>query len=80
MNYYKQGHIDFSIVFLLAIGFIIGSFLGSKFAMQLPQQTVKKIFASLMLIIAIKMLFFDNAGKKPETHNTTVSNVTSGKA
>lgn len=65
MNYYKQGHIDFNLVFILAAGFIIGSFLGSKLAMNIPQEMVKKFFAILMIVIAVKMLFFDK--KKPES-------------
>jgi hypothetical protein len=59
INYYKQGHIDFNIVFILAIGFVIGSFLGSKFAMNIPQEIIKKCFAILMIYIAFKMLFSD---------------------
>lgn len=64
LQYYKQGHVDFRIVGLLAIGFLAGSFWGSKIALSLPQDTVKKIFAVLMIIVAIKMLFLDKA-KKP---------------
>jgi uncharacterized protein len=59
LNYYKQGHVDFKIVGLLAIGFLAGSYFGSKIALSLPQDTVKKIFAAFMIIVAIKMLFFD---------------------
>jgi len=70
INYYKQGHIDFNIVFILAVGFVVGSFLGSKFAMNIPQAFVKKSFAMLMIIIAMKMLFFDNkdSGKDKNNH------------
>ena len=59
LQYYKAGHVDFSIVGIIAIGFVLGSFLGSKFALSIPQETIKKIFAVMMLLIAIKMLFFD---------------------
>jgi len=59
LAYYKQGHIDPKIVGLLAIGFVAGSFLGSKISLNLSQETVKKIFATLMIIIAVKMIFFD---------------------
>jgi uncharacterized membrane protein YfcA len=64
IQYYKQGHVDFNIVFILAIGFVIGSFFGSKISLSIPQQTVKRIFAILMLVIAVKMLFFDNIQEK----------------
>ena len=59
LNYYKQGQVDFRIVGLLAVGFLAGSYFGSKIALSLPQETVKKIFAAFMMLVAIKMLFFD---------------------
>ncbi len=59
LQYYKQGHVDFRVVAIIAIGFLLGSYFGSKIALSLPQETVKKIFAILLLIIAIKMLFLD---------------------
>lgn len=64
LQYYKQGHVDFRVVGILAIGFLVGSYFGSKIALSLPQETVKKIFAVLMVIIAVKMLFFDNTKKE----------------
>ena len=63
MQYYKQGHVDFKIVGLLAIGFLAGSFFGSKIALSISQETLKKVFAMLMILIAIKMLFLDKSGK-----------------
>jgi uncharacterized membrane protein YfcA len=59
INYYKKGYVDFRYAGLLAIGFVVGSYLGSKFSLSLPQMTVKKIFAVIMLIVALKMLFID---------------------
>ena len=69
MQYYKQGHVDFKLVSIIAVGFVIGSYFGSKFALSLPKETIKKIFAILLLIVAIKMLFFDNA-KNAAKENT----------
>lgn len=59
LNYYKEGQVDMKIVWLLAIGFLAGSYFGSKIALSLPQATIKKLFAILMLIMALKMLFLD---------------------
>ena len=70
LQYYKHGHVDFRIVGILAIGFLAGSFFGSKIALSLPQETVKKIFAVLMILIAIKMLFLDKPKKTGEGENT----------
>lgn len=59
LNYYKKGYVDFRYAGLLAIGFVVGSYLGSRFSLSLPQLTVKKVFAVVMLLVALKMLLFD---------------------
>jgi len=61
IQYYKQGHVDFRVVGILAVGFITGSYFGSKLALSFSQETVKKIFAVLMILIALKMLFLDKS-------------------
>lgn len=59
LQYYKQGNIDFKVVLLVALGFVIGNFFGSKLALSLDDTKLKKTFAILLIIIATKMLFFD---------------------
>ena len=61
INYYKKGYVDFRYAGLLAVGFFAGSYIGSKFSLSLPQDTVKKVFAIVMILLAIKLLF---SGKK----------------
>jgi uncharacterized membrane protein YfcA len=58
-NYYKKGYVDVKAVGLLAVGFVLGSYLGSKYALSLPQETLKKIFAFFLILLAFKMLFMD---------------------
>jgi uncharacterized protein len=55
-NYYKAGHVDIKFALILAGGFLIGSFFGSKYALTLPQATLKRIFGVLLLLVAAKML------------------------
>src|ERR1700712_992551 len=43
MNYYKQGFIDVKVVALMSITFILGGWRGSKIALSLPQEILKKI-------------------------------------
>ena len=64
LQYYKQGHVDPKVVAILAIGFLAGSYFGSKIALSLPQETVKKIFAIILLLISFKMLFLDKKVKE----------------
>jgi uncharacterized protein len=58
-NYYKQGYIDVKVVLVMCAAFVIGGYVGSKFTLSLPQETVKKIFAVILLLVAGKMLFID---------------------
>ena len=56
-NYYKAGHVDIRIAILLSIAFIAGSYFGSKIAITIPQDLMKKIFGVVLLLVALKMLF-----------------------
>lgn len=68
-QYYKQGQVDFRVVLIVAAGFVIGNFFGSKLALSLNDKMLKKIFAVTLILIAIKILFFD--AKKDKVENTT---------
>lgn len=59
MNYYRKGYIDVKVVAIMCAAFVVGSWFGSKAALTIPQELLKKIFAILMLVIAGKMLFID---------------------
>ena len=65
MQYYKQGYLNVNYVAIIAIAFVLGGFLGSKLALSLSDEKMKKIFAIVMMLIAIKMLFFDTSKPKP---------------
>lgn len=66
LQFYKQGYIDIKVVAIISVAFIFGSYFGSKIALKLSQDNVKKIFALVMLLVAVKMLFFDNKKANPE--------------
>lgn len=62
IQYYKQGYVDLKVVLIISLAFLFGSYFGSKIALRLPQDTIRKIFAVFMILIAIKLLFFDKKG------------------
>ncbi len=66
IQYYKEGYVNISYVLTVALAFLIGSYFGSKLAISLSDEKVKRIFAITLMLIAIKMLFFD----KHKTHDT----------
>ena len=51
--------IDLKIVGLLGVGFIVGAFFGSKLALTIDQELLKKIFAVILFYTAFKMLSWD---------------------
>jgi len=59
INYYKAGHIDIGVVVVMSISFIAGGWIGSKLALRLDQETVKKIFAIVLFYTAFRLLHWD---------------------
>lgn len=55
-NYYQAGHVDFKTALIIASTFFIGSFLGSKFAISIDQQLMKRVFGVIILLLSIKMI------------------------
>lgn len=55
-NYYKAGQVNIKFALILAAFFLVGSFFGSKLALNIPQAMLKKIFGVLLLLVAAKML------------------------
>ena len=42
---------------LIAVFFVVGGLIGSKFAVSVPQNILKKTFAFVLLVVAVKMFF-----------------------
>ncbi len=62
--YYQQCQrmgtpIDLKIAGLIAVGFIVGGYFGSKIAIVINQDLLKKIFAVILFYTAFKMLSWD---------------------
>jgi uncharacterized protein len=53
--------IDLRVVGLLAAGFVVGAFFGSKIALAIHTDLMKKIFAVILFYTAFKMLGWDSA-------------------
>ncbi|HEY4324719.1 MAG TPA: sulfite exporter TauE/SafE family protein [Mucilaginibacter sp.] len=56
-NYYKAGYVNVKYALVIAVVFMIGGYLGSKLALNIPASMLKKIFALLLVIVAAKMIF-----------------------
>jgi uncharacterized membrane protein YfcA len=56
-NYYKEGYVDWKYAALIAVFFVIGGYIGSKFALQIDEKVLKKIFGFVLLLVAGKLIF-----------------------
>ncbi len=73
IQYYKQGYLNVNYVLIIASAFVLGSFLGSKLALSVSDEKMKKIFALVLLLISLKMLFFDKSKPLPAKDPATAS-------
>jgi len=66
-NYWKAGEIEFATALWLGLGFVVGGYLGSQLALWVPESfkmtstwtidsPMQKLFALLMIFVAIRML------------------------
>jgi uncharacterized membrane protein YfcA len=53
--------IDFTVIGLLAAGFLVGGYFGSSIALRIDKDSLKKIFAIILFYTGIKMLNWDQA-------------------
>lgn len=57
MNYYKADSLNIKAAMIMCVTFVIGSYLSSKFAVSLPEVTIKRIFAIFLMAYAVKLFF-----------------------
>lgn len=73
IQFYKAGYVNIKVTAVIAIAFFIGSYFGSRIALTVPQEILKKCFAILLLAIGIKMLFFEKHISDKETNAPSVT-------
>jgi len=56
INYYNAGYVNLRAVGFMVVTFLIGSYISSKFAINLPDYILKKVFAIFLILYAIKLL------------------------
>ena len=54
-TYYRAGHLDVKAALLIVAGMAVGAMLGSQLALHVDAALLKKGFAVLMVVMAVKM-------------------------
>lgn len=55
-TYFQKGYVDVRVAALICLGFVIGGLIGARFAVDLPEVFLRRLFGSAMLIVAIRMI------------------------
>ncbi len=56
-EYYKAGNADLKAALLIALGFVVGGYFGGAWAQQLPEVALRRIFATVLIVVGIRMMF-----------------------
>ena len=57
MEYYRAGEIDFKVGLMMAAGVLIGAYFGGAWAQTMSNQLLRRIFAVVLVGVAVKMFF-----------------------
>lgn len=55
-NYHKEGFINWKMALMVSILFMVSGYFGSKLALKIDQQLLKKIFGVFIILAGIKMV------------------------
>jgi uncharacterized membrane protein YfcA len=55
-NYYKQGYVNFKFAIVVMFAFLIGGYLGSVIAVNIPERPLKIGFGILIIILGLRMI------------------------
>lgn len=58
LTYYKRGFVDLKIAGLICLGFFVGGLIGAKFATEIPDEILRKIFGVVLFAASLRMIFF----------------------
>ena len=55
--YWRSGQVNVKAAMLIAAGFFIGGWVGGSLVQYISELTLKRLFAVLLVVVAIKMWF-----------------------
>jgi len=57
LKYYRAGNADLKIGLLVALGLFLGGYFGGMWAQKVPDLVLRRIFAVVLAVTAIRMFF-----------------------
>ena len=55
IEYWRGGHVDVRIAALLALGILIGAFIGARVAIGLPNELLQRAFGVLLVLVGLRL-------------------------
>ena len=55
IEYWRAGYVDVRLAILLAVGILVGAFLGARLALVLPDELVQRMFGVLLVLVGIRL-------------------------
>jgi len=56
LRYYYSGHVKLSVAAFLAIGFLLGGFVGAHLAQRIPDMLLRRSFGFVIFLVSLKMM------------------------
>ncbi len=56
-KYYRAGDVDVRLAIRIAVGFALGGWIGGGWAVHIPEIVLRRGFAVVLIIVAVRMLF-----------------------
>jgi uncharacterized protein len=55
LEYWRAGHVDVRVAALLALGLLIGAFIGARVAIGLPNELIQRAFGILLVLVGVRL-------------------------
>jgi uncharacterized membrane protein YfcA len=55
LEYWRAGQIDVRVAAVLALGLLIGAFIGARLALGLPNELVQRAFGVLLVVVGVRL-------------------------
>lgn len=55
LEYWRAGYIDIRLAVLVALGIVVGAFIGARVAIGLPNELIQRAFGVLLLLVGVRL-------------------------
>ena len=58
LEYYRSGNVDVRAAAVIAVGLLLGAYVGARLGLSLPPQTMQRAFGVFLLIVGARLALF----------------------